>query len=217
MLEKKAIVPVYNTSTPGFYSRIFLVPKPNGRWRPVIDLSVLNQFLKVQTFKMETAEIIRQSVTKGEWLCSLDIKDAYFHVPISPRSQKYLRFQTSQGVFQFVALPFGVATAPYEFTMLAKEVKLLARAQGVRMHVYLDDWLIRADSREQCLQDTKRLISLVQKLGWAINFEKSKLEPAQTLDFLGYHFNLVQGLLFPTKKARKTRFRLQFPSGSLSL
>ena len=130
-------------------------------------------------------------------------KDAYFHVPISHGSQKYLRFQTNEGVFQFIALPFGVATAPFEFTMLAKEVKLLARSQGIRMHVYLDDWLVRADSKEQCYSDSNKLVALVQKLGWQVNFEKSELEPTQTLDFLGYHFDLVQGLVFPTLKKRE--------------
>ena len=60
MLLKKAIIPVQNTSSPGFYSRIFLVPKPNAKWRPVIDLSALNLFLNIPTFKMETVKIIRR-------------------------------------------------------------------------------------------------------------------------------------------------------------
>ena len=83
-----------------------------------------------------------------------------------------------------------------------KEVKLLSRAQGVPMHVYLDNWLIRAESRDQWLEDTRKLVYLVQKLGWQINFEKSELEPAQTLDFLGYHVDLIHGLVFPTAKKR---------------
>ena len=38
----------------GFYSHLFLVPKPCQTWRLVIDLSRLNT-LKVEKFKMETA------------------------------------------------------------------------------------------------------------------------------------------------------------------
>jgi hypothetical protein len=38
----------------GFYSRLFLVPKKNGKMRPVLDLSILNQYLVVPHFKMET-------------------------------------------------------------------------------------------------------------------------------------------------------------------
>ena len=38
----------------GFYNRLFLVPKPNNRWRPILDLSTLNTFLNTELFKMET-------------------------------------------------------------------------------------------------------------------------------------------------------------------
>ena len=108
MLTKKAITRVKKPTTRGYYGRLILVPKPMKRWRPVIDLSMLNNHLYVPTFKMETAEFIRKSIQKGEWVTSIDHTDAYFHVPIHPQSQKYLRFPTKKGIFQFRALPFGV-------------------------------------------------------------------------------------------------------------
>ena len=200
MIQKKAIVRVQKPTTLGFYSRIFIVPKPGGKWRPVIDLSALNKYLNVPTFKMETAEKIRNSLKTNEWVCSIDIKDAYFHILIHQNSQKYLRFQTNLGVYQFSALPFGLATAPLIFTMVAKELKLLAQSQGLRIHQYLDDWLLRANSQEECLENSKKLIKLVQDLGWIINFQKSELQPTQKLDFLGYHFDLTLGMVFPTVK-----------------
>ena len=42
-------------------------------------------------------------------------------------------------VFQFTSLPFGLATAPHVFTMIVKEVKLMALSRGLRLHQYLDD------------------------------------------------------------------------------
>ena len=69
----------------------FLYQNP-AMWLPVIDLSVLNSYMLVPTFKMETAEIIRNSVTKGEWLVLIDLKDVCFHVPIHPDSQHLLPF-----------------------------------------------------------------------------------------------------------------------------
>ena len=66
MLQKDAIYHLKDCTTPGFYSRIYLVPKPGKKWRPVINLSVLNSYMTIPTFKMETAEIIRNSLTKGE-------------------------------------------------------------------------------------------------------------------------------------------------------
>ena len=68
-------------SSLAFYNRLFLVPKPNGKWRPILDLSRLNLFLSTGTFKMETPETIRLSLKTGEWVTSLDFSDTYFHSP----------------------------------------------------------------------------------------------------------------------------------------
>ena len=151
MVQKRAVVPVQNKNSLGFYSRLFLVPKPESKWRPVIDLSVVNTFLHVPTFKMETAEVIRASLQTGEWVASIDLTDAYFHVPIQPKFQKYLRFHVQGQAYQFRALPFGIATAPLEFTRVVKEVKFIALSQGDRIHQYLDDWLVRAKDRDTCV------------------------------------------------------------------
>ena len=71
---------------------------------------------------METPETIRTSLQQGEWVTSVDFKDAYFHIPIQEQSRKYLRFHVQGQTYQFKALLFGLSTAPMEFTVLAKEV-----------------------------------------------------------------------------------------------
>ena len=84
LLSKNAIERVENVKSLLFYSRLFLVPKPHQRWRPVIDLSRLNTFLHVEKFKMETPETIRTSLIPGEWVSSINLSDAYLHIPIHP-------------------------------------------------------------------------------------------------------------------------------------
>ena len=54
LLKKRAVERVRNPGTPGFYSRLFLVPKENRKLCPVIDLSLLNHYIHKQHFKMET-------------------------------------------------------------------------------------------------------------------------------------------------------------------
>ena len=124
--KQNAVEPVDNPNSLGFYNRLFLVPKPNNRWRPILDLSTLNTFLNTGSFKMETPETIRTSQQVGEWVTSIDFKDAYFHIPIHSQSRKYMRFHLQGRSYQFKALPFGLSTAPMEFTVVAKEVKLMA-------------------------------------------------------------------------------------------
>ena len=101
LLSKIATERVENVKSLGFYSRLFLVPKPQQRWRPVIDLSRLNTFLHVEKFKMETPESIRTSLVPGERVSLIDLSDAYLHIPIHPNSRKYLRFCHRSQVFQF--------------------------------------------------------------------------------------------------------------------
>ena len=205
LLNKNAVELVQNPQSLGFYNRLFLVPKPNNRWRPILDLSKLNKFLKTQTFKMETPETIRTSLQTGEWVTSIDFKDAYFHVPINSQSRKYMRFHIQGKTYQFKALPFDLSTAPMEFTVIAKEVKWLAMRQGIRIHQYLDDWLVRARSLQVCRQQTQSLVTLYKDLGWLVNQEKSELEPKQIFNFVGYQFDLKgQGQTHPRTLAEST-------------
>ena len=92
LIDKNAIELVHNQTSLGFFNRLFLVPKPNHKCRPILDLSKLNLFLKTEKFKMETPETIGISLQQGEWATSIDCKDAYFHIPIQKQSRKYKRF-----------------------------------------------------------------------------------------------------------------------------
>ena len=196
--DKNAVELVQNQNSRGFFNRLFLVLKPNNKWRPILDLSKLNLFLKTEKFKMETPETIRTSLQQGEWVTSIDFKDAYFHIPIQEQSRKYLRFHVQGQTYQFKALPFGLSTAPLEFTVVVKEVKLMAIHKGIRIHQYLDDWLVRATSHQARLQHTQDLVKICQKLGWLVNLDKSELEPKQIFDFVGYQFDLKAGWVRPT-------------------
>ena len=134
---------------------------------------------------METPESIRTSLIPGEWVSLIDLSDAYLHIPIHPNSRKYLRFCYKSQVFQFTSLPFGLATAPQVFTMIVKEVKLMALSRGLRVHQYLDDWLIRSQSQEEAQVNTQAVVDLTQSLGWIINQEKSELKPTQVFSLSG--------------------------------
>ena len=46
LIDKNAVEIVRNQTSLSFFNRLFLVPKPNNWWRPILDLSNLNLFLK---------------------------------------------------------------------------------------------------------------------------------------------------------------------------
>ena len=108
LMTKNAVEPVTNQTSLGFYNQLFLVPKPNNRWRPILDLSNLNKYLKTQSFKMKTPETLRTSLQTGEWVTSIDFKDAQ---PIQSQSKKYMHFHKQDKAYHFIVLSFGLSTA----------------------------------------------------------------------------------------------------------
>jgi len=116
-----------------FISRLFLVEKKDkSSFRPVINLKPLNTFIQKEHFKMEGASMIKDLLQQGDWMCSLDLKDAYLAVPIAKEHRKYLRFLWSGRIFEFTCLPFGLCSAPRVFTKLLRPVMAYLRSQGLR-------------------------------------------------------------------------------------
>ena len=172
--------------SPGFYSRLFVVMKASGAWRPVIDLSTLNLRIQQTAFKMETLQSVLLSVRPGDWMVSLNVKDAYLQVPMHPDSRKYLRFMVGGKVYQFKVLCFGLSTAPQVFTRVMAPVSAILHRMGVRLRRYLDDWLLQASSRrEQVLLALKTVLRLCRSLGIVVNWEKSQVIPTQQMIYLG--------------------------------
>ena len=122
-------------------------------------------------------------------MVSIDLKDAYFQIPIHSDSCKHLRFVALNQGFQFKALCFGLSTAPQVFTRVMAPVSVLLHRQGIRMCHYLDDWLLLASSRPLVLQALETVLQLCQGLGIIINWEKSSLTPAQRVVCLGVNLD----------------------------
>ena len=184
-LVVKGAVELAPLPSPGFYSRLFVVWKTSGSWRPVIDLSHLNRFVDVSPFQMETIQSVLLSVRQGDWMASIDLKEAYLQVPVHPASRHFLRFVFRDKVYQFKALCFGLSTAPQVFTRVMAPVSAILHFMGIRMRRYLDDWLVQSSSRESLLRDLQTVLHLCHELGIVINPQKSNLVPSQMVQYLG--------------------------------
>ena len=136
-VTRPSLLPAASKSAAGRRSR----QSPLSQLRLIIDLSVLNHFVYTQTFKMETQRKVKDAIQLNDWAFSLDRTDAYLHVPIHPRSRKYLRFTLRGRVYQFKALPFGLSTSPFVFTHLMNVIATFLRRRAITLHPYLDDWL----------------------------------------------------------------------------
>ncbi|XP_061576587.1 uncharacterized protein LOC133442594 [Cololabis saira] len=186
LLEKHAIREVKcGDHRAGFFSRYFLVPKRDGGLRPILDLRVLNKHLRPLRCRMLTIPRVRQAVTMGDWFATVDLKDAYFQIPIWPGHWRFLRFGFEGRRYEFQVLPFGISLAPRTFTRCMDAVLAPLRLQGLRILNYLDDWLVCAASEELCHHHVALLLEHIQALGLRLNYRKSKLQPSQVTTFLG--------------------------------
>ncbi|XP_074505795.1 uncharacterized protein LOC141775954 [Sebastes fasciatus] len=188
------------TQRGGFYSVYFLIPKREGGFRPILDLRGLNTFLKVLPFHMLSTADVLQNVTRHSWFTSIDLKDAYFHVPIALPHRQYLRFAFEGKAFQFKVLPFGLSLAPRVFTRCMRAALAPMQARGMLILPYLDDWLICALTREQAERDTASLLHHMTRLGLTVNHAKSCLIPSQRVVFIGLTLDSRHMLAFPTPR-----------------
>lgn len=119
-----------DTQTDQFCSPIFLVKKPNGTFRFILNLKKLNLFVKTEHFKLEDYRTVCKLVQKDDFLMTLDLKDAYYMINMHSDSKKYLRFYFQGNYYQFTVLPFGLCTAPLTFTKIMKPIVAYLRKQS---------------------------------------------------------------------------------------
>ena len=183
-----------------FLSNIFTIPKKGGERRPVVDMRDLNNFIEPVHFKMEDLSHLPSLLRRGDFMCKIDLKDAYQTIPIAKKSRIYLRFLWRGRLYQFTCLPFGLRSSPRIFTKVLKPLLVYLRALGVRLLVYLDDILIMAATPELCLEHMQLTWQLLTDLGFLGNLKKSVLAPKQQAEYLGFIVNSTEMKLFLTEE-----------------
>ena len=72
---------------------------------------------------MDTLTKVKEALRPGMWATSLDLSDAYHHIPMRQSARKFLCFQVGQVRYMYMVLPFGLTTAPWAFTKVVKQIK----------------------------------------------------------------------------------------------
>lgn len=90
---RKGTIEKLQLSLDQFLSSIFVIPKDDTGNHPEINLKKLNKHITYERFKMESLLLLKEVLQKGNYMCKINLKDAYFLVPFHPKSQKFVRFQ----------------------------------------------------------------------------------------------------------------------------
>ena len=189
MIQKQVIVPSEHEEGE-FVSGIFLRPKKEqGKFRIILNLKPFNKFVLSEHFKMDTINTCVELMSENCFMASIDLKDAYYSIPIDTRDQKYLKFIWKDKLYQYTCLPMGLACAPRKFVKLLKPVFAHLHARGFISSGYLDDTYIQGESYEACQINVIETIKLLTKLGFFVHTEKSVTDPCQKMEHLGFILN----------------------------
>jgi hypothetical protein len=134
-----------------FVSNVFLRPKKEqGKYRMILNLKKLNEFVEYHHFKMDTLETVLTLIRPGMFMASIDFTDAYYSLAIAEQHRKYLRFEFENVLYEFTCLPNGLSSGPRVFTKILKvPLAWLRESFGVTISGYIDDTILCAESAEQ--------------------------------------------------------------------
>ena len=171
---------VQNQTSLGFFNRLFLVPKPNNKWRPILD----------QTESFPQGREIQNGDTGNHQdvppTCSIY---QYRNSPgnICPGSD----IPIQRSAFRSVHSTLGVYCC-------SKGGETDGHTQGYKNPPVPRRLVGESQIPPGLTPAHPNLVKICQELGWLVNLEKSELEPKQIFDFVGYQFDLRAGRVRPT-------------------
>ena len=121
-LIRKKVIKLDSKEQGDFISPIFLRPKKDGTFRKILNLKKLNKFVKYHHFKMDTIWTAINMMRPNCFMASIDLKDAYYSVPICQDHQKFLKFFWKGEYYKFLVFVNGLALCPRKFTKLLRPV-----------------------------------------------------------------------------------------------
>ena len=171
-------------SAGSYTSPISLVPKKNGETRLCVNYRNFNSRTRDLYYPLPSPfSLIETLSNRHKVFSSLDLKDAYFSLPLSQRTSELCGIMVDGvGSFKPRVAMFGMKQAPAKFQELAS---LVIEGLENNTFVYLDDFLVFSESEQEHLE---KLFSRLQLFGLHVN-EKKCVLGANELDFLGFHIS----------------------------
>ena len=135
-LSKNIIEP----STSRFSSAVVLVPKNGGGVRFAIDYRALNKEIDADAYTLPNVAEALSSLHGCKQFSAVDMKEAFWSIPLAERVREYTAFQTPDGLMQYRRMPMGLKTASAVFCRHVD--KMLGAMKWTKVLAYVDDLLV---------------------------------------------------------------------------
>lgn len=150
----------------------------------------LNDYSINNPFRFHTIQEAGVEIKRVDWLAKVDLESAYRSVRTHPADHHLagLAWTFEKGHEDYLIdqrLMFGARLSATIFNSLSQAGCRMMKARGYH-HVwaYLDDYLIKEETREGCLRALNALMKLLRELGFAISYPKV-VAPTHRLTYLG--------------------------------
>ncbi|XP_059701590.1 uncharacterized protein LOC132326881 [Haemorhous mexicanus] len=183
---------------------IFPVKKPNGKYRLVQDLRAINNIVKdIHPVVANPYTLLTSVCEKFKWFTVIDLKDAFFCIPLALQSRKYFAFEWEsldtghKKQLTWTRIPQGFKNSPSIFgNQLAKELEgwqMTEVRDSPSSYVilqYVDDIFPATEEKELCLKLTIALLNMLGQAGYRVSKEKAQLVKESVI-YLGCE--IIQG------------------------
>lgn len=165
-------------------SPLFLVPKKDKSFRPVIDFRRVNTATVDDHYPLPVLSDLLMSLGRGNRIfTSLDLLSGYWQVPLTADSREITAFSTPQGHYEWLRMPFGLKTAPLTFQRLINSI--FSGMLGTTVFAYLDDLIIASKDPKTHLDNLKLVFHKLQEAGLKVKLVKCEFLKAK-IGFLGH-------------------------------
>ncbi|KAA6351526.1 MAG: hypothetical protein EZS28_051839 [Streblomastix strix] len=169
-----------------------MIKKANGKWRKILDAKELNKLIAGFNFKRHDSNELKLTIKLGDWSASLDLYFAFHHLIVQTESQSYLAFEFRSNHYTYRAVPIGTKHSSVHFATTMEPIMQQIRMKTeIRIINYVDNILFLHQNKENLKNMTQQVIDILKYFGFAMNMEKGKIEPNQTVIFLGWEWNLA--------------------------
>ena len=164
---------IIESSTSPYASPIVLGDTPDGSHCFCVDYRKLNGITQKDAYPLPRIDDTLHALHGCTDFSTLDLQSGYWQVPMSPRSKPYTAFVTSQGLYEFKRMPFGLSNVPATFQRLMNTA--LHGLLPTHCLIYLDDIIIFGKSRREHAHNLHLVLSRLRSAGLKIKPSKCRL------------------------------------------
>jgi hypothetical protein len=146
-----------------YASPAFLVPKPQGGYRMVIDYRLLNKKVVFDAFPMPSFQHAFANFQGAKVFSILDLNSAYYQIPLSAKSHNVTAICTPFGLFEFTKLPMGISVACQVLSRVVDS--LFGDLKHSYVYNFMDDLLVYSRSMEEHLGHLREVFHRLEKAG----------------------------------------------------